>query len=177
MRHRSLDGRTNGTDLIIVFVLAQVEIAVSWLLHRCDVARPLESLVGDDRSGKFENFLHLALQLLHVMVASGSWVRYEDYVSEFVADNEASEARGFIFAGPHLGRGLPRPARPQRAVYQHHPAAGHLLRFLGIWPEFLGGLGDERGEFRDYPGDGGLGDTEDVGDDFLDHILPFVQQR
>ncbi len=177
MRHRSLDRRANGTDLVIVFVLTQVELAVSRLLRRRDVARPLESLVCDDCPGKFENFLHLALQLLHVMVTSGSWVRDEDYVSGFVADNEASVARGLVFAGPHLGCGLPRPARPQRAVYQRHPAAGHLLRLLGIWPEFLSCLGGERGEFCDYLGDGGLGDAEEVGDDFLDHILPFVQQR
>src|SRR5580658_3859424 len=165
MRHRSLDGRANGTDLIIVFVLAQVELAVSWLLRRRHVARPLESLVCDDCSGKFENFLHVALQLLHVMVTSGSRVRDEDYVSEFVADNEATMARGLVFASPHLGCVLPRPARPQRAIYQHHPTAGHLLRFLGVWPECLGGAGYERREFCDYVGDGGLGDAEEIGDD------------
>src|ERR1700685_2491646 len=133
MRHRSLDRRANGTDLVIVFVFTQVELAVYRLLRRGDVARPLESLVCDDRPGKFKNFLHLAVQLFHVMVTSGSRVRDEDYVSGFVADNEASVARSLVFTGPHLGCGLPRPARPQRAVYQRHPAASHLLRFFGVW--------------------------------------------
>src|SRR5713101_1154292 len=68
-----LGGEVNvydGTDLAIVFVFTRVEFTFPWLLGRRDVARPLESLVGDNRSGKVENLLHSAFQLLHVMVTS-----------------------------------------------------------------------------------------------------------
>jgi hypothetical protein len=92
MRNRALDGSADGTDLVIVFVFAHVEFTVLRLLSRRDVARPLKSLVCDNRSGKIENLLHLAFPLLHVMVTSGSRVRDEDNVPEFVADNQAAMA-------------------------------------------------------------------------------------
>src|SRR5258708_10782498 len=75
VRDRTLDGSADGTDLVIVFVFTRVEFTVLWLLGRRDVARPLKPLVGDNRSGKVENLLHIAFQLLHVMVTSLSCVR------------------------------------------------------------------------------------------------------
>src|SRR5256886_17543694 len=110
MRNRALDGSADRTDLVIVFMFTRVEFTALWLLGRRDVARPLKSLVCDNRSGKVENLLHLAFQLLHVMVASGSRVRDEDDVPGFVADNQAAMAGSFIFPGPQLGRQHPRPA-------------------------------------------------------------------
>src|SRR6266566_126666 len=74
MRNRALDRSADRTDLVIVFVLTHVEFTVLWLLSRRDVARPLKSLVCDNRSGKVENLFHLAFPLLHVMVTSGSRV-------------------------------------------------------------------------------------------------------
>ena len=71
VRNRTLDGSADRTDLVIVFVFTRVEFTILWLLGRRDVARPLKSLVCDNRSGKVENLLHLAFQLLHVMVTSG----------------------------------------------------------------------------------------------------------
>src|SRR6266568_842582 len=70
VRNCALDRSTDGTDLAIVFVFTRVEFTFHWLLGRRDVARPLESLVGDNRSGKVENPLDSAFQLLHVMVTS-----------------------------------------------------------------------------------------------------------
>jgi len=118
MCNRPLDGSADRTYLIIVFVFTRVEFTVQWLLGRCDIARPLKSLVGDNRSGKVENLLRLAFQLLHIMVTSGSRVRDEDDVPEFVTDNQAAMASRLIFPGPHLRGALPGPAWPQRAVYQ-----------------------------------------------------------
>src|SRR5579859_1488764 len=83
------------------------EFTVQRLLSRRDVARPLKSLVCDNRSGKVENLLHLAFPLLHVMVTSGSRVRDEDDAPEFVADNQAAMAGSLIFPCPHLGGALP----------------------------------------------------------------------
>src|SRR6266568_3369598 len=176
-RNRTLDGSADGTDLVIVFVFTRVEFTVPWLLGRWDVARLLKSLVGDSRPGKVENLLHLAFQLLHVMVTSGSRVRDEDYVAGIVADNQAAMAGGFVFPGPQLGGALPRPARPQRAVYQRQPTSGHLLRLLRVRPELFRSLSDQRGEFCDDVRDGGLGDPEKIGNNFFDHILPLVEQR
>src|SRR5260370_14554654 len=70
VRNRALDRSTDGAGLAIVLVCTRVEFTFPWLLGRRDVARPLESLVGDNRSGKVENLLHSAFQLLHVMVTS-----------------------------------------------------------------------------------------------------------
>src|SRR5260370_14316237 len=70
VRNRALDRSTDGTDLAIVFVFTRVEFTFPRLLGRRDVARPLESLVGDNRSGRVENLLHSAFQLPHVMVTS-----------------------------------------------------------------------------------------------------------
>jgi len=70
MRDRTLDGGADRTHLIIVFMLAHIEITILWLLGRRDVAGSLESLVGNNGSGKVENLLHGTFQLLHVMVAS-----------------------------------------------------------------------------------------------------------
>src|SRR5205807_197951 len=125
MRNRALYGSADRTDLVIVFVFTRVEFTVLWLLGRRDVARSLKSLVCDNRSGKVENLLHLTFPLLHVMVTSGSRVRDKYNVPEFVADNQAAMAGSLIFPGPHLGGVLPRPAWPQRAVYQRQPAPGH----------------------------------------------------
>ena len=107
MRNRALDGSADRTDLVIVFVFTRVEFTVLWLLSLRDVARPLKSLVRDNRSGKVENLLYLAFPLLHVMVTSGSRVRYEDNAPEFVADHQAAMASSLIFPGPHLGGVLP----------------------------------------------------------------------
>ena len=74
---------------------------------RRDVARPLKALVCDNRPGKVENLLYLAFPLLHVMVTSGSRVRDEDNVPEFVADNQAAMAGSLILPGPQLGGALP----------------------------------------------------------------------
>src|SRR5437660_5647347 len=101
------------------------------------------------------------------MVASRSRVRHEGYVSEFVADNQAAMAGGFVFPSPQFGVALPRPARPQRAIYQHQPTSGHLLRLVRVRAELLGSLSDQRGEFRDDVRDGALGDPEKIGNDFL----------
>src|SRR5271167_2238430 len=90
VRNRTFDGSADGTDLVIVLMLTHVEFTALWLLCRRDVTGSLKSLVCDNGSGKVENLLHLAFQFLHVMVASGSRVRDEDYVSRFVADNEAA---------------------------------------------------------------------------------------
>ncbi len=98
--NRTFDRSADGTDLAIVFVFAHVEFTTLWLLGRRDITGPLKSLVCDNGSGKIENLLHLAFQLLHVMVASGSRVRDEDYVPEFVADNQAAVAGGLVFPGP-----------------------------------------------------------------------------
>src|SRR5580658_7445169 len=106
MRNRALDGGADRTDLVIVFVFTHVEFAVLWLLSRRDVARPLKSLVCDNRPGKVENLLYLAFPLLHVVVASGSRIRDEDNAPEFVADNQAAMAGILIFPGPHLGGAL-----------------------------------------------------------------------
>src|SRR6516162_11049922 len=110
MRNRALDRSADRTDLVIVFVFSRVEFTVLWLLSRRDVARPLKSLVSDNRSGQVENLLHLAFPLLHVMVTSGSRVRDEDNVPEFVADKQTAMASGLIFPGPQLGSALPGPA-------------------------------------------------------------------
>ena len=107
MRNRALDGSADRTDLVIVFVFTHVEFTVLRLLGRRDVTRSLKSLVCDNRSGKVENLLYLAFSLLHVMVTSGSRVRDEDNVPEFVADNQAAMAGSLIFPGPHLGGVLP----------------------------------------------------------------------
>src|SRR5207302_10647249 len=97
MRNRALYGSADRTDLVIVFVFTRVEFTVLWLLGRRDVARSLKSLVCDNRSGKVEDLLHLAFPLLHVMVTSGSRVRDEDNVPEFVADNQAAMAGSLVF--------------------------------------------------------------------------------
>src|SRR2546430_9950522 len=107
MRNRALDRRADRTDLVIVFMVTRVEFTALWLLSRRDVARPLKSLVCDNRSGKVENLLHLAFPLLHIMVTSGSRVRDEDNVPGFVADNQAAMAGSLIFPGPHLRGALP----------------------------------------------------------------------
>src|SRR5208282_1052378 len=177
VRNRTFDGSADGTDLVIVLMLTHVEFTALWLLCRRDVTGSLKSLVCDNGSGKVENLLHLAFQFLHVMVASGSRVRDEDYVSRFVADNEAAVAGGLVFPGPQLGGVLPRPARPQRPVYQRQPTPGHLLRLLRVRPEFFSSRSDQRGEFCDDVRDGTLGDSEKIGNDFFDHILPLVEQR
>ena len=106
MCNRALDGSADRTDLVIVFAFTRVQFMVLWLLTRRDVPRSLKSLVCDNRSGKVENLLHLAFPLLHVMVTSGSRVRDEDHVPEFVADNQAAMAVVYL-PGPHLGSALP----------------------------------------------------------------------
>src|SRR5271169_2285071 len=147
MRDRALDGSADRTDLVIVFVFTRVEFTVLWLLSRRDVARPLKSLVCDNRSGKVENLLHLAFPLLHVMVTSGSRLRDEDNAPEFVADNQAAMTGSLIFPGPHLGGALPRPAwvavgtaltggpprRSQRAGLPHWAPALGVWRRSGRW--------------------------------------------
>src|SRR5437588_12783460 len=107
MRNRAFDGSADRTDLVIVFMFTRIEFTALRLLSRRDVARALKSLVCDNRSGKIENLLHLAFPLLHVMVTSGSRVRDEDYVPEFVPDNQAAMAGSLVFPGPHLGGVLP----------------------------------------------------------------------
>src|SRR5690348_12660612 len=97
MRNRAFYGSADGTDLVIVIMLAHVEFTTFRLLCRRDVARSLKSLVCDNRPGKIENLLHLTFQFLHVMIASGSRVRDEDYISRFVTDNEAAVAGGIVF--------------------------------------------------------------------------------
>ncbi len=99
MRNRALDGSADRTDLVVVFVFTRIEFTILWLLSRRDVARPLKSLVCDNRSGKVENLLYLAFPLLHVMVTSGSRVRDEDNVPEFVADNQAAKLRAVVVNG------------------------------------------------------------------------------
>src|ERR1019366_9214134 len=47
MRNRKLDGRAEGTDLVIVLVLTHVQLTTRRLLGGRDVARSLKSLVGD----------------------------------------------------------------------------------------------------------------------------------
>src|SRR5450756_2511076 len=90
VRNGALNGSADGTDLVVVLVFAHVEFTILWLLDRRDVARPLKSLVGDNGSGEIENLLHIAFQLLHVVVASRSRVRDEYNVREFDADNPVS---------------------------------------------------------------------------------------
>ena len=86
-------------------------------------------------------------------------------------------AGSFVFPGPQFVVALPRPARPQRAIYQRQPASGHLLRLVGVRPEFFGSLRDQRGEFCDDVRDGGLGDPEKISNNFFDYMLPLVEQR
>ncbi len=96
MRNRALDGSADRTDLVIEFVFTHVKFTVPGLLGRRDLARPLESLVRDNRSGKVENLFYLAFPLLHVVVTSGCRVRDEDDIPEFVADNQAAMAGSLI---------------------------------------------------------------------------------
>src|SRR6266699_5043389 len=68
VRNCALDRSTDGTDLAIVFVFTRVEFTFHWLLGRRDVARPLESLVGDNRSGKVENPLDGCIFLIRMNI-------------------------------------------------------------------------------------------------------------
>jgi hypothetical protein len=45
MRNRVLDGSTDRTDLVIVFVFTRVEFMVLWLLSRRDVARGKDAIL------------------------------------------------------------------------------------------------------------------------------------
>src|SRR2546421_13008428 len=102
MRNRALDGSADRTDLVIVFMFTRVEFTALWLLSRRDLARPLKSLVCDNRSAKVEQLLHLAFPLLHITVTCGTRVRAGDNVPGSVADNQPAMRGSLIFAGPHL---------------------------------------------------------------------------
>ena len=60
VRNGALDGSADRADLGIVFMFTYIEFTVRRLLGRRDVTRSLKSLVGDNRSSKVENLLHLA---------------------------------------------------------------------------------------------------------------------
>ena len=82
-----------------------------------------------------------------------------------------------IFARPQLPCGLPGPAWPQRAVYQHQASLRHLHGLVDIGPELLGGIGDQRRESGNHARDHALRNTEYIADNFLRDILPVIHQR
>src|SRR6266516_2936451 len=135
----SLHGRPQGTDLVIVVVLADIQLPVFRLANRGgDVISPDETLVADNATGQLEDHLTFrSFQLGHVMLITRDQLGYEGNAARKVRDDQRAVTRCLVFPSPQLTLAGLGPARPQGAVYQGDCSSGGLGCVLGRWPELL----------------------------------------
>src|SRR6266487_3327817 len=107
-------------------------------------------------------------------MVAGNGLGNEGYATLKIRDNQRSVSRGLVFPGPQLAFAVPRPARPQRAVYQRDSSLGGLGCILCRRPVLSCRLLDEWREERDVPRYRRLGDVEDIGPYILDDVLPQI---